>query len=116
MLIQKQLFGKSKGIIYAAILVLFMMWLLNPYVGNNPDISSHEYYSLGITCLNDFEETTNNINYKLTNTYAKKVSKSKDLIFIRAQNQRNDQHVRIECIYDARNLLYLSINDQKYEL
>lgn len=113
---QKQPFGSIKNIAFLAILVLLMMWMLKPYLRNNTDILPEKYYELGLTCLNDFEKTIHKSNHKLTNTYAKKVSRSKDMVLIRAQNQHNNEQVQIECIYDTGNLLYLSINDQRLEL
>ena len=105
-----------KNIVYLAILVLLMMWILNPYLRKNTDVHPEKYYELGLTCLNDFERTTHKSNYTLTNTYAKKVSGSKDIVLIRAQNQRSSELAQIECVYETGRLLYLSINNQRLEL
>ena len=116
MQLQPLSFENTKNIAFFAVLVLFMMWLLKPYQDNNTSVPSQQYYALGLTCLNDFERTTLKSNHLLTNTYAKKVSKSKDMVLIRAQNRRNRETLQIECIYDVEKLLYLSVNDQKLEL
>ena len=116
MLLQQQTIGSARNIIFVAALVIFLMWLLKPNLGRDIEVPSQKYYTLGLACLNDFEKTAHKTNHKLTNTYAKKVSNSKNIVLIRAQNQRNSEQVQIECIYDTGNLLYLSVNDQKLDL
>lgn len=109
-------FDYIKNIVFLTIFVLIMMWMLKPYLKNNNYIFPEKYYELGLTCLTDFENTTRKYNHELTNTYAKKVSISKDMILIRAQNQLNHEQLQIECIYDTGKLLYVSLNDQRLEL
>ena len=114
--LQNKSLGGAKNIIFFAALVIFMMWVLKPYLNNNTDIVPERYYELGVKCLNDFEKNTHKSNYKLTNTYAKKVSKSKDMVLIRAQDQLSNETLKVECIYSTSGLLFLSINERRIEL
>ena len=67
-------------------------------------------------CLRHFEAATNNHDYKLMNTYAKRISKVKDMVLIQAKKQDNQQQLQIECIYDATSLEYLGVNGEKIYL
>ncbi len=46
----------------------------------------------------------------------KKVSTIKDMVYIRARHQFNNDQLQIESIYDDADLQYLSIDGQRIEL
>lgn len=93
--------------------VLFILWVLSPYMHNETDLLPHNYYRFGVVCLNHFEVVTHNDGYKLMNTYAKRILKGKDMVFIRAKNQDNEEQLQIACIYDDTSLEYLGLDGEK---
>ncbi len=96
--------------------MLFLLWVLRPYMHNKTDLLPHNYYRFGVDCLKNFEAATNNHGYKLMNTYAKRISKVKDMVLIQAKNQVNQEQLQIECIYDDTSLEYLGVNGEKIYL
>ena len=101
-----------KQLLLLAALVIFMMWLLKPYVHNNTDLRPQSYYRLGSTCLLDFESITQKYGYTLTNTYAKKVSSGRSSVLIRARYRQEKLQPEIECIYENTKLVYISVDSQ----
>ena len=96
--------------------MLLLLWVLRPYMHNKTDLMPHNYYRFGVECLKHFEAATNNHGYKLMNTYAKRISKLKDMVLIQAKNPDNQNQLQIECVYDDASLEYLGVNGEKIDL
>lgn len=109
-------FHNAKPLILIAASLLFLLWVLRPYMHNKTDLMPHNYYRFGVECLKHFEAATNNHGYKLMNTYAKRIPKIKDMVLIQAKNRDTQEQLQIECIYDDTSLEYLGVNGEKIYL
>ena len=114
--IQKRTSGPATKFITLAMLVLALMWILRPYLQHNNYLSPHSYYRLGSHCLNDYQTLTFEEDFKLINTYAKKVSRLNHMVLIQARNKLNNLRVEVECVYSDVGLEYISVNGQPINL
>ena len=113
---QKSSFHNAKPIILITACVLFLLWVLHPYMHNKTDLMPHNYYRFGVECLKHFEAATNDHGYKLMNTYAKRISKVKDMVLIQAKYPDNQNQLQIKCVYDDASIKYLGVNGEKVDL
>jgi len=106
----------AKQIILIASIVTIGIWMMQPLTKNNNIVLPHHYFNYGMKCLQNFSQETNQHNYKLMNTYAKNISKTKDVVLIQAKNLKNSEQIQIECNYTNKKLTYLETDSKTIPL